>query len=316
MTTVVLEGWAAGCERIGGGRIHPLRPSSLFRLLPQKSAGAEISVHRGDLSAALLRELRLRRLHLIDPWQYVPSRATSWYGGPVGRSQPNIDRRYRGVVARFSSEIANGIVTVHRGASWDMADRIADDSLDWVYIDGDHSYEAVTRDIATYRAKVKPMEYWRGTTMGCRGGGGRTESHARSTTFIRQTDVEILELGNDWQWAWSCRTSDVRGGRMAPRPPLTQRCRSCLRYIPSRWFEGSRSSSLARAEDSSSSLFEHSWRTSRLYLPPQGPPFLSSEAYARRFGRASSRNLQESRRGTVGVRLAVVCMAPIGVTVR
>ena len=121
--------------------------------------------------------------------------------GTGGRGQRNMDRRYRGVVSRFSSEIANGIVTVHRGASWDMADRIADNSLDWVYIDGDHSYEAVARDIATYRAKVKPNGVLAGDDYRSQGGWWKDGVTRAVDEFIRQTDVVILELGKDGQWA-------------------------------------------------------------------------------------------------------------------
>ena len=69
------------------------------------------------------------------------------------------------------------------------------------YIDGDHSYEAVTRDIATYRAKVKPNGVLAGDDYGLQGGWWNDGVTRAVDEFIRQTDVEILELGNDWQWA-------------------------------------------------------------------------------------------------------------------
>jgi predicted O-methyltransferase YrrM len=66
-----------------------------------------------------------------------------------------MERRYRGVLRRFRKEIDAGLVVVHRGMSWDVAESFEDDSLDWVYIDADHSYESVRRDLAAYLPKVK-----------------------------------------------------------------------------------------------------------------------------------------------------------------
>jgi hypothetical protein len=41
------------------------------------------------------------------------------------------------------------------GNSWDVANLYRDDSLDFVFIDADHSYEAVSRDIDAWKPKVK-----------------------------------------------------------------------------------------------------------------------------------------------------------------
>jgi predicted O-methyltransferase YrrM len=42
------------------------------------------------------------------------------------------------------------------GNSWDMAAAYDDGSLDFVMIDGDHSYESVRKDIQAWRPKVSP----------------------------------------------------------------------------------------------------------------------------------------------------------------
>jgi predicted O-methyltransferase YrrM len=41
------------------------------------------------------------------------------------------------------------------GCSWTVADRIADGSVDLVFIDADHSYEAVIKDINKYTPKLR-----------------------------------------------------------------------------------------------------------------------------------------------------------------
>ncbi|MGF7007090.1 class I SAM-dependent methyltransferase [Aminobacter sp. BE322] len=48
---------------------------------------------------------------------------------------------------------------LHEGDSSTMLSRLPDDHFDWIYIDGDHSYAGVVRDIEIARTKVKPGGY-------------------------------------------------------------------------------------------------------------------------------------------------------------
>lgn len=49
-----------------------------------------------------------------------------------------------------------GNIFKHKGLSMEVAGKVSTHSLDFVYIDGDHSYEAVNLDIAVWYSKVKP----------------------------------------------------------------------------------------------------------------------------------------------------------------
>jgi methyltransferase family protein len=144
----------AGRLPLIGARWHAVRGRRwLLELLPKESAGVEIGVWRGDFSALVLAVVRPSRLHLVDPWR---SAEGAHVGALFDRPQAELDGIAESVQARFAREIAIGQVVVHRQTSLDAVSAFADASLDWVYVDGDHTYEAVRADLGAYAPKVRP----------------------------------------------------------------------------------------------------------------------------------------------------------------
>jgi Methyltransferase domain len=133
----------------------PSREQLLLRL-PKHSVGAEVGVWRGRFSAAIVDVVQPRVLHLIDPWEFFGNKPGSIYGGTIAQDQHDMDTIYGEVQRRFARELANGSVVLHRARSADVAAQLEDGSLDWVYIDGDHSYEGVRTDLAAFATKVRP----------------------------------------------------------------------------------------------------------------------------------------------------------------
>ena len=126
--------------------------TSLLRMMPQNSVCAEIGVWRGDFSAQILKTVLPSKLHLIDPWLFDDSYPTRWYGGKEAQSQKDMDEIYECVANRFSN-MAN--VTIHREYSDIACNHFEDKCFDWIYIDGNHSYEYVLSDLQMYLPKVK-----------------------------------------------------------------------------------------------------------------------------------------------------------------
>jgi Methyltransferase domain len=124
---------------------------------PQCSIGAEIGVWKGEFSSEILHAVNPRKLHLIDPWKYQAAAEFSqaFYGGATGASQENMDALYRSVVKKFR-ELAPGTVEVNRGSSESVASQFPDNYIDWLYVDGDHRYEGVLKDLLLYHPKLKP----------------------------------------------------------------------------------------------------------------------------------------------------------------
>ena len=129
----------------------------LLELLPKNSIGVEIGVHLGDFSEKILQIVQPKEFHLIDPWKHETSDiyGEALYGGRAREGQAEMDRRYANVCARFAEPIGQNKVKVHRSYSTDVLGQFPDDYFDWIYIDGNHLYEYVKKDLELSFRKTK-----------------------------------------------------------------------------------------------------------------------------------------------------------------
>lgn len=111
---------------------------------------AEIGVAEGRNAADMLRRVPRMTLHMIDPWEHQPKK--QWNDGG-NRPQPEMDDWYRQALER-TDEFADRR-RVHRAYSPAVAAEFANDYFDFVFLDGNHSYDAVVADIAAWWPKVK-----------------------------------------------------------------------------------------------------------------------------------------------------------------
>ena len=106
----------------------------------------EIGVWKGDFSEQIL-EKNIKSLHLIDPWVSISNFPDRWHAAP----QDEMDAIYASVVAKFAGDER---VNVIRDFSENAAGSFEDGSIDWLYIDGDHSYEFVKQDLNLWWPKI------------------------------------------------------------------------------------------------------------------------------------------------------------------
>ena len=130
----------------------------ILDLLGKDSIGAEIGVHLGDFSQRILEIVHPVELHLIDPWEHQdsPEYKSALFGGEAEGGQREMDERHSGVCQRFADHITAGKVKVHRGYSTDVLERFPAEYFDWIYIDGNHLYEYVKKDLELSFSKTKP----------------------------------------------------------------------------------------------------------------------------------------------------------------
>jgi len=136
----------------------------ILRRMPPHGVVAEIGVDLGDFSEQILALNRPRELHLIDPWTVESGeyrqRVAAIAGAAVESPRTLATVARYGVVRdRFASDIAGGLVVLHRANSEVAGLEFPDQFFDWVYIDGNHSYEFVRQDLELYYRKLKPGGY-------------------------------------------------------------------------------------------------------------------------------------------------------------
>ena len=144
----------------------------LFGVLPPGGVAAEVGVWKGDFSARLLARTRPARLHLIDPWRFEGGDARyeqARYGGLAATGQEEMDSIHAGVLRRFDADIRRGVVEVHRTTSEAAAARFTAATFDWVYLDGNHLYEYVRRDLELYLPLIRPGGVLAGDDYGAAG---------------------------------------------------------------------------------------------------------------------------------------------------
>ena len=106
----------------------------MLEYMPKNAVCAELGIFLCDFSEQIFRLTQPTRLHLID----IDSRAV------------------RIAQERFAQQISSGIVKVHHGDSANTLLSMPKEYFDWVYIDGDHSYEGVKRDLEAVQLRLKP----------------------------------------------------------------------------------------------------------------------------------------------------------------
>lgn len=135
----------------------------LLAKMPKGAVCAEVGVWKGDFSLLIRHITKPARLHLIDPWEFQPEFPDRIYGGSIAKGQMDMDRIHEYVKSRFRKYPE---LVVNRGKSAEILREFEDSYFDWVYIDGNHSYETVREDLEISLAKVRPGgiiagdDYW------------------------------------------------------------------------------------------------------------------------------------------------------------
>lgn len=106
--------------------------------------GAEIGVAEGYFSEAMFKAIPNLHLYCVDSWQV-------YKGNRWGGSQERNDHHIKATFERLKS--CNS--TILKDFSMDAIRHIADESLDFVYIDACHAFDYVMQDLIEWSKKVR-----------------------------------------------------------------------------------------------------------------------------------------------------------------
>jgi len=112
-------------------------------VVPHGGVGAEIGVYNGDNSEKLASIVKPSKLKLIDRWMVI--------GMPDNLRDDHLARK-QNVIDRFAGKCDIEILDM---SSEDASYKIGDQTLDWVFIDGNHSYPMALWDLELYLPLVK-----------------------------------------------------------------------------------------------------------------------------------------------------------------
>ncbi len=146
--------------------------------------GCEIGVCHGFTSEYFLKNTpTIKKLYVVDNY---PS-FIDWDGTRITVERQEVTKR----LCKSRLEKFGDKVTFAYEHSANFAQTLEDDSLDFVFVDGDHSYEATLADIQSYWPKVKKGGLFAGHDINL------TSVDAAVKEFFKETPVKIVE-NNAW----------------------------------------------------------------------------------------------------------------------
>lgn len=160
----------------------------LLNQLPQNSTCVEIGAWKGDFSRRIIELTKPSKLYLVDPYRYFPSYGNSWYGNE-NMNQEKMDSIFDQVAREFKDL---DDVEIVRKTSVEAASNFGRSSLDWVYIDGDHTYTAVLQDLELYFDLTKVSGFVCGDDYDIE--GWWENGVTRAVTEFCDTNSEYIEV--------------------------------------------------------------------------------------------------------------------------
>ena len=124
---------------------------SLIKAMTKEGVFVEIGSWEGDFSYELLTQTGCTKLYCVDPYKRFD--LEDYKDGMNMLTQEQFDQKYAAVRERFN-KFGNRVEFL-RMTSSEAAALFQDESVDYVYIDGNHGYQYAEEDIRLWYPKVK-----------------------------------------------------------------------------------------------------------------------------------------------------------------
>ncbi|HWM12361.1 MAG TPA: class I SAM-dependent methyltransferase [Solirubrobacteraceae bacterium] len=109
----------------------------------------ELGVYRGQFAARMLDDCPgIETYYMLDPWRNLDA-----WNKPANKSDQVFEGFYRESLERTAAHEAKRAVL--RGTTTEVIDQVPDGSLDFAYIDGDHTLRGITIDLIRLYPKIR-----------------------------------------------------------------------------------------------------------------------------------------------------------------
>jgi hypothetical protein len=109
----------------------------------------EVGVWKGDFAREILEHCeKLEKYYMIDPWATLPD-----WNKPFNVDTKMFEEVYAEAMKKVA--FASEKVIVLRGRTKEVIEKIPEESLDFAYIDGDHTLRGITIDLIRLLPKIK-----------------------------------------------------------------------------------------------------------------------------------------------------------------
>tara|TARA_R110000765_G_scaffold16522_3_gene46336 strand:- start:206 stop:736 length:531 start_codon:yes stop_codon:yes gene_type:complete len=159
---------------------------NIVKVYPSFTTYVELGVWQGHSIAHLADALKPRRgevkLYAVDIFEAWDKNET------VADIVPNITKIFN---QRLIDNDVRDMITDIRGLSWEAADQFEDESVDMVFVDADHEYESVIKDINAWLPKIKT--------------GGIISGHDIHAEGVRNAVQELVpsaHVSDQWGGVW------------------------------------------------------------------------------------------------------------------
>lgn len=175
---------------------RPRRWQTLIARIPQDEpvVGVEVGVWVGDTAKRVLEARPLATHYMVDAWT-KPAEDSTYVKTPdtiAKREQKYFDECYEKTVAAVSKYGERAVII--REWSWDAVKRFEDGSLDFAFIDSDHSYEGVLGEIKRWLPKVKTTGFIGGHDF------GNLPRFPGVELAVREVFGDDIEIDGDCTW--------------------------------------------------------------------------------------------------------------------
>ena len=120
----------------------------ILKYMPKGSVCAEVGVAYGDFSKKILDIMKPIKFYALDLFQ-----ARDFWGRTYIRDSGL--SHYEWYKEQFKEEVEKGVMEIHQGYSWEVLEKFPDRYFDYIYLDANHSYDTVVKDVQVIKRKIR-----------------------------------------------------------------------------------------------------------------------------------------------------------------